>query len=155
MHVEASPVTGREAKESLSPQMAALSGFYAALNGRDLDAMSRNWSTGDESVMDNPVGGIMRGWDAIRSVYEKVFASPHPYRFEFFDYTVHETDQLFYVVGRERGEFGTGDGAIPMAIRTSRLFRLIDGRWRQVHHHGSIDDPDLLARYQRAVRGQA
>ena len=29
----------------------------------------------------------------------------------------------------------------------------MDGRWQQVHHHGSIDDPDLLSRYQRAVLG--
>ena len=25
--------------------------------------------------------------------------------------------------------------------------------WRQVHHHGSIDNADALAAYQRAVRG--
>jgi len=30
--------------------------------------------------------------------------------------------------------------------------RLIDGRWRQVHHHGSIEDATLLADYQNAVR---
>jgi hypothetical protein len=38
-----------------------------------------------------------------------------------------------------------------MAIRTSRFFRLVDGQWRQQHHHGSIDDPALLAAYQAAV----
>jgi len=27
----------------------------------------------------------------------------------------------------------------------------IDGKWKQVHHHGSIDDPRLLAQYQSAV----
>ena len=32
---------------------------------------------------------------------------------------------------------------------------LIDGQWLQVHHHGSIDDPTLLARYQTAVRNNA
>ena len=37
-------------------------------------------------------------------------------------------------------------------IRISRIFRRVDGRWRQIHHHGSIDDADLLARYQAAVR---
>jgi ketosteroid isomerase-like protein len=58
------------------------------------------------------------------------------------------------VVGRERGEFGAADGAsLAMAIRTTRVFRRQDGAWRQVHHHGSIDDPELLRAYQRAVRG--
>ncbi|WP_255516532.1 hypothetical protein [Geobacter sp. FeAm09] len=41
-----------------------------------------------------------------------------------------------------------------MAIRTSRIFRLMEGRWRQVHHHGSNDDPDLLASYRKAVLGE-
>jgi ketosteroid isomerase-like protein len=154
MQVVSAPVTGRESRDGLSPQMAALSAFYAALNGRDMDAMRRNWAQSDDSVMDNPVGGIMRGWDAIESVYAKVFASPHPYRFEFFDYTLHETAELFYVVGQERGEYTADDGVLAMAIRTSRVFRLVDGRWQQVHHHGSIDDADLLVRYQRAVRGK-
>ena len=55
----------------------------------------------------------------------------------------------------ESGEFRTVGTLIGLAIRTSRIFRLMDGRWQQVHHHGSIDDPDLLSRYQRAVLGNA
>jgi hypothetical protein len=31
--------------------------------------------------------------------------------------------------------------------------RQIEGRWKQVHHHGSIEAPELLARYQSAVLG--
>jgi hypothetical protein len=27
------------------------------------------------------------------------------------------------------------------------------GRWRQYHHHGSIDDPAALQAYQLAIRG--
>ena len=59
---------------------------------------------------------------------------------------------IFYVVGRERGEYRAGEAVLSMAIRTSRVFRRIEGEWRQVHHHGSIDDPELLAAYQQAVR---
>ncbi len=40
-----------------------------------------------------------------------------------------------------------------MAIRTTRIFRMVDGRWQQIHHHGSIEDPDLLDKYQKAVKG--
>lgn len=42
MKIEQTPVTGRESKEQLTPQMKALSGFYEALNNRDLDLMARN-----------------------------------------------------------------------------------------------------------------
>jgi hypothetical protein len=73
---------------------------------------------------------------------------------EYFDYTIHETTEMFYAVGRERGYFRCGDTEIALAIRTSRIFRRSEGRWRQVHHHGSIEDPRLLAAYQAAVLGQ-
>ncbi|HEX9079849.1 MAG TPA: nuclear transport factor 2 family protein [Desulfuromonadaceae bacterium] len=155
MKIEQEPVTGREEKERLTPQMRALSEFYQALNGRDMELVARNWAQTDEAVMDNPLGGIRRGWEEIRTVYERLFRSSGEYWFEFYDYSYHEAGEIFYVVGRERGEFRIGDVVLNMAIRTSRVFRRADGAWRQVHHHGSIDDPDLLARYQQAVRGQA
>jgi ketosteroid isomerase-like protein len=42
---------------------------------------------------------------------------------------------------------------LDLAIRTTRIFRRDgSGRWRQVHHHGSIEDAKLLAAYQAAVR---
>ena len=146
------PVTGREQTEQLTPEMKALSEFYRALNSRDIDLMEQNWAQTDESVMDNPVGGIKRGWEEIRTVYERVFSSSGQYWFEFYDYSFHESGDIFYVVGRERGEYRAGKTVLAMAIRTSRVFRRIDGKWRQVHHHGSIDDPELLGAYQQAVR---
>ena len=102
--------------------------------------------------MDNPLGGIKRGWDEIKSVYEKLFGSKATYRFEFYDYTMHEAGDLFYVVGRERGEVALSGRPLELAIRTTRVFRRDeDGQWRQIHHHGSIDDPRMLAAYQDAV----
>jgi ketosteroid isomerase-like protein len=135
----------------LSPQMRALSEFYRALNGRDLDLMAHNWAHTEDAAMDNPVGGIKRGWSQIRAVYGQVFARPEPFWFEFYDYSYHEAADIFYVVGRERGEYRSGQSVLNMAIRTSRVFRLLQGEWKQVHHHGSIDDPVLLEQYQRAV----
>ena len=151
--VEPMPVTGRERKEELSAQMRALSELYQALNSRNMDLMARNWAQTDDAVMDNPVGGIKRGWDQIKAEYAQIFSRPEPFWFEFYDYSYHGAGEIFYVVGRERGEYRASGGVLRMSIRTSRVFRLIEGKWRQVHHHGSIDDPELLARYQRAVRG--
>jgi SnoaL-like protein len=59
---------------------------------------------------------------------------------------------VFWPVGRERGTYRDGDAVKYLNIRTTRVFRLLDGRWRQVHHHGSIEDAKLLADYQSAVR---
>ena len=65
---------------------------------------------------------------------------------------LHEAGDVFYVIGRERGELDVNGRRMPLAIRTTRIFRRdADKRWRQVHHHGSIDDPHVLAAYQDAV----
>ena len=155
MRIEPEPITGREDKDTLSPMLQALSEFYEALNNRDLVKMEHNWLQSDEAVMDNPLGGIKRGWEEIKAVYQRIFAGTSRYHFEFFDYSLHLSGELFFVVGRERGEFITGDTRLAMAIRTTRIFRLADGRWQQVHHHGSMEDPDLLLRYQNAVQANS
>src|SRR3954463_15447425 len=98
------PVTGSEANGDQHEAPQALSQFYRALNARDLELMQKTWINSAEAAMDNPLGGIKRGWDEIKSVYEKLFGSKAIYRFEFYDYTLHEAGDLFYVVGRERGE---------------------------------------------------
>lgn len=100
------------------------------------------------------MGGIKRGWLEIGDVYARIFNGPARVYVEFHDYTLHETQDMFYAVGRERGALTLGDDRIDLHIRTSRIFRKLDGRWRQVHHHGSIDDHALLQRYQALVLGR-
>lgn len=70
---------------------------------------------------------------------------------EFVDYTLHIGDDLFIAAGRERGNFERHETRIDLVIRTSRIFRKIDGKWLQIHHHGFIEDPALLQRYREAV----
>jgi ketosteroid isomerase-like protein len=153
MKPEQSPITGQEDRSKLTAPLRALSDFYDAFNSRNLEKMSQSWAQIEDIAMDNPLGGIKRGWEEIRAVYERIFSGPAKVHVEFYDYTSHEAKDIFYAVGRERGEFRVGDTVIPLTIRTTRIFRMIAGHWRQVHHHGSIDDPDLLARYRAAVRG--
>jgi ketosteroid isomerase-like protein len=96
--------------------------------------MEQNWDSSGESAMNNPLGGIKRGWAEIRQVYQRLFATPATYSFEFWDYTLHQDGDVFWVVGRERGQLTTNRTTLDLALRTSRLFRRVDGRWRQLHH---------------------
>jgi hypothetical protein len=146
--------TGNEAQGDLSTPYQALVQFYFAFNKGDLKSMSANWLQNEEIAMDNPLGGIKRGWDEIRSIYECIFNGPAEVYVEYFDYTIHESADFFYAVGRERGYFKLGTDEIELAIRTSRIFRRIDNVSKQTHHHGSIEDPKLLERYQTAVMGK-
>jgi ketosteroid isomerase-like protein len=152
---EQTPITGGEDKEGLAAPIRALVDFYAAFNRCDMTAMTRNWTQAEEIAMDNPLGGIRRGWEQIRAVYERIFNGPARVYVEFYDYTIHETTGMFYAVGREKGSFRSGETVIDLAIRTTRIYRLIGGHWLQCHHHGSIDDPWLLARYQSAIKSVA
>lgn len=145
-------IDGTETGLEPDSPLAALSAFYCAFNNRDLEAMARNWHDGDGVSMSNPLGGIARGWPAIRAVYRRIFEGRSRVRVAFHDYTLHVAGDVFHAVGRERGTLERDGLRLEPAIRTSRLFRRIDGVWRQVHHHGSFDDPALLAAYQDAVR---
>jgi ketosteroid isomerase-like protein len=149
-------ITGREDLADLAQPIQALAQFYRAFNERDLARMADNWDTSQEVAMDNPLGGIKRGWQDIKAVYERIFNSPHKVTVEFHDYTLHVFNDVFYAVGRERGHLEshleTRETRFNLNFRTSRIYRRIDAQWRQVHHHGSIEDPQLLAAYQSAFR---
>lgn len=155
-HPIPAPVTGTETALPTTP-LGALAEFYRAFNGRDLALMEQNWEPSPEAAMDNPLGGTVRGWPAIREVYQRLFSGEARVTVEFFDYTLHDAGDVFWAIGRERGTFRQeGRPDLPLLIRTSRLFRRgSEGRWRQAHHHGSIDDPKLLADYQARVRESA
>jgi hypothetical protein len=130
---------------------SALSAFYRTFNQRDLAAMGSVWLPGDESSMSNPVGGIARGWSEIGAVYQRIFADEARVEVAFHDYSIHDLGNGFLAIGRERGTLVRSDLRLELAFRTTRVFRCLGDGWRQLHHHGSIDDPALLERYRSAV----
>jgi ketosteroid isomerase-like protein len=146
------PITGNEDLGDVSQPQQALAQFYRAFNTRDLRLIDENFAHSDEVALDNPLGGIRRGADEPHKMYEAVFKSPADVHVEFWDYTIHRAGDVFWAVGRERGTYRDGVASKNLSIRTTRIFQLINGRWRQIHHHGSIEDAKLLADYQSAVR---
>lgn len=158
---------GREADNRLAQAaapgvegaLAALETFYHAFNHRDSALLAAVWADGPLVQLNNPLGGILRGIGPIGELYEQVFHGPARVWVAFSDIVAFDGGGSITFAGRETGEFSVNGDVIPLAIRTSRVFARVpvtDGAcWRQVHHHGSIDDPGLLARYQRAVRGGA
>ena len=104
--------------------------------------------------MDNPIGGIRRGWPEIRDGHVKLFAGNANVYVEFYDYTIQRGEEWALAVGGERGRCVTLAGKeIALFIRTSRLFVFREGRWRQFHHHGSIEVGQLLMEYQEMILG--
>jgi len=113
--------------------------------------MEKNWLASPDISMNNPLGGIRRGWPEIRELYARIFASPASVQVEFYDYSIYDCEAGFLAIGRERGISRMPKGTVELQSRTSRFFVRADGRWRQFHHHGSIDDPKMLQLYQAAI----
>jgi hypothetical protein len=144
-------ITGEEAPTDAAAPYSALVNFYRAFNQQDIGLMRENWLQTDEASMSNPLGGVKRGWGEIQSVYERIFNGPATVYVEFYGYSTHTTESMFLAVGRERGYLATGSNKIDLAIRTTRIFVMHDRQWKQLHHHGSMDNPRLLSNYQATV----
>ncbi len=134
-----------------SAEIKALSDFYHAFNTRDMQLMKKSWMNTEEISMDNPIGGIRRGWEEIGNGYKKIFNGNAKVYVEFYDFSIHKTENMFFATGRERGYFKTEEIEISLAIRTSRIFIKLNKEWKQIHHHGSIDNPKLLKNYQETI----
>lgn len=147
-------ITGAETVADAASPLAALLNFYRAFNQQDLRLMESNWLQTPEASMSNPLGGVKRGWSAIQPVYAHIFHGAAHVYVEYYDFSIHADAGMFCAVGRERGYFRVDDTELALAIRTSRIYRRVNGQWRQLHHHGSMDDPTLLHAYQAAVLGK-
>ena len=145
------PITGFEDMRDLTHPRHALTQFYRAFNTQDVVLMRQNWAPTDDISMNHPIGGTKRGWPEIRRVYEKLFDGSARITVEFFNYSVHVSGEIFYAVGRERGRYESPTAIFDLTFRTTRIYRLMEHRWRQVHHHGSCDDPAMLDRFQTTV----
>jgi hypothetical protein len=128
--------------------------FYYAFNNRDLNVLGKVWANHDLIQLNNPLGGILRGYEPIAELYGHVFNGPASVWVEFSDIVEFQAENMVVFAGRETGEFTVNDQTLELSIRTSRVVQWLgaDVGWRQVHHHGSIDDPKVLAEYQLAVR---
>lgn len=153
MSSELREITGAEAPADQGGPLDALIDFYRAFNAKDLDRLAANWADGSMPSMDNPIGGIRRGWPAIREGYLKLFDGPAIVEVAFHDFSSQGGSDWHLFVGREKGVCKTPSASLDLRFRTSRWFVRTNGGWRQLHHHGSVEEPSLLAEYQTAIFG--
>jgi len=133
-----------------------LESFYFAFNNRNLEVLSKVWADHELIQLNNPLGGILRGYEAIAALYGQVFTEPASVWVELNDIVEFQTEDMIVFAGRETGEFTKNNQTLPLSIRTSRVIQWFGSEtgWKQVHHHGSIDDSRHLEAYQQAVRGE-
>lgn len=147
-------IAGAEPKAEDGSPLDALIEFYQAFNAGDLHGLEAVWLGGEAPSMDNPIGGIRRGWGAIAEGYSKLFNGPANVHVTFHDFSSQGGNDWHLFVGRERGSCVTAAERLEIAFRTTRWFVRQDNGWRQLHHHGSVEDPDMLRDYQRLIFGR-
>lgn len=154
MNITIQPIKGGEETKDTSSPYSALVDFYSAFNTQDYELMGKNWLRTSEASMSNPLGGVKRGWDEINEVYKNIFGGQSTVYVEFYEYSIHSTDMMFLAVGRERGNLTIKNTQIELAIRTTRIYVKNEDAWKQLHHHGSIENPELLENYQSIILEQ-
>lgn len=142
-------------QHSIEGARALVESFYYAFNQRDMGVFSQVWANHALIQLNNPIGGILRGFEPIANLYQGIFTGSASVWVALGDIVEFQTDDMVVFAGRETGEFTKNESTVSLAIRTSRIVQWFgaDIGWKQTHHHGSIDDPKLLAEYQHAVRG--
>ncbi len=133
---------------------AAIETFYYAFNQGDLETISKIWLNHELIQLNNPLGGILRGITSISEMYNRIFHGQARVWVELTDIILYFSAETAIFAGREIGQFTVNGESLDLQIRTTRFFGYSKtvGRWLQIHHHGSIDDAELLHDYQQAVK---
>lgn len=136
---------------------AALESFYYGFNTPSLDVLTDVWAQDSHIVLCNPIGGRLIGRAEITALYERLLRQDARVWVELGDITEYRTPGMITYTGREIGEYTRAGRSLQLHIRTTRVFTFNEnvGGWRLIHHHGSIDDPILLANYQREVHSRS
>ena len=113
---------------------AANDAFYAAFEGRDLDAMSDLWAHDPDVTCVHPGWTTLRGWGEVASSWAALFSGPQHLQFILTDTHVVVSGDVAWVTGAENLLDVDGGATIAMINVFSRAD---DGRWLLRAHHGS------------------
>ncbi|MBZ8181837.1 nuclear transport factor 2 family protein [Oscillatoria salina] len=117
--------------------LAANAAFYRAFEKKDIQAMSKVWSSGTGSLCIHPGGKIIQGWNDIHTSWEKIFQATQYLEIETEVTSVEVSGDLGYVVLRENVlQISRGRRLQAQSIATN-IFAKMAEKWYMVHHHAS------------------
>lgn len=143
----------RTRERGIGGARAALETFYRAFNAGDRELLLTLWADEPLVHLDDPLGRSVRGHGEIAELYRSLVRRGVLAWIQFDEILEISTNESVIFVGRERGMVMTTDDIVPLRIRATHCLSWIESvsAWRWVHHHGSIEEPELMARYQRAA----
>lgn len=111
--------------------------FYKAFEKKNLDAMSEVWSHGTGSLCIHPGRDVLRGWDAVRSSWEKIFRSTSYLEIDLEVIKLEVQGDFAYVVLLEKVLQVAGSKRVKAESIATNLYERMGGKWYLIHHHGS------------------
>jgi uncharacterized protein (TIGR02246 family) len=108
---------------------------------RDVDKIMSVYLPGKELfVIDVVPPREYKGWDAYKKDFEALFAAfPGPMKNTISGQTIHVVGSLAYGHNIQSGEFTGKDGSkVTMVVRTTDIYRKINGKWLIVEEHNSV-----------------
>jgi ketosteroid isomerase-like protein len=122
---------------------AANSAFYAALEARDLDAMSEVWEHADRIVVTHPGWPMLRGWARVAGSWDAIFRNTGYIQFVLTDEQVTVVgDSAWVTLDENILQSGTPESVVGDELSGSRATALNiyvrdSAGWRMVVHHAS------------------
>jgi ketosteroid isomerase-like protein len=111
--------------------------FYRAFETLDIAEMDRVWVHGEHARCVHPGWPLLRGWNAVRTSWQRIFENTGEMRFTLADVNVTVGGDVAWVTCTKNILSEVSGRVAVTAILATNLFeRGVDG-WRIVHHHAS------------------
>src|SRR5439155_5548929 len=126
----------------------------AAINGRDLRALSEIWSKDNDILMfDVPPPGRFRGWDQIGRVWKDFFDKVSEIHLTVAAVQAEAQGTLGYATYDWSMTGRLGSYSLQDRGQATAIYRKEGGQWRLVHAHYSPVPPALAGQEKPAVPG--
>ena len=114
----------------------------AAMGSGDPQPYAELWAKRDDVTLFGAWGPIEKGHERLMETFRWVGSRFKAGALVPENVVVHQSGDLAYTVGFERGEVLVDGGTRPMTIRVTHIYRQIDGEWLLVHRHADFPPAD-------------
>ena len=111
--------------------------FYRAFEKKDITLMNQTWWQGEGSICIHPGGNVIKGWDNIRSSWEKIFQNTDYLEINTEVVTTEVDYAVAYVVVIENVMQVRKGRKLQAESLATNTFRKMAQKWYLIHHHGS------------------
>lgn len=117
---------------------AAHEQFYRALNktlNGDASSMAEIWARDETVSTTHPIGYWAQGWEEVKATWEEIAEVTSDGHIRLEGLQIILMGEVAYTIGVERGPCRLMGKMIQFDMKSTNIYRKIDGRWKIVHHH--------------------